>query len=176
MKYQAVIFTVFIGMSHGVLASSLLEREPNTGQVLRPRQSSLTVSSYLPLINDAYSSVMVQQQVTVTPTTTYNVRAVQITQRSSTDGSCTGDIAGHLIDNGEGVLVTLTQGHPYTTTDQSNWAVRLEDGFFNTAEDNLFELLDNNLERIGNETCIQAGGQCTGSTNCGWTTPQSWTP
>jgi len=177
MKYLVAIFTFCISMSHGVLANSSLEQESKTSEVLRPRHPSvLTVSSYLPLINDAYSSVLAQSQLTVTPTQDYTVREITIIQRSSTDGSCTGDIANHHIDNGAGNTVTLVQGHAYTSTDLSNYSVLLSDGFFTTAEDNEFQLLDNNLDPIGASVCIAAGGECTSSSNCGWTTPQAWTP
>lgn len=186
MQLHVAFSIFFIGFSGCALANQLNVDGITEGSAqhsskitTQSSQSSsvLSVLLYFPLIdNAAWSNIMAQSQLTVTPTATYTVRAIKVTTWNSTNGSCTNISGSCNIDNGSGITVSLTNGHPYATTDASNSAFYNSCVPFYTTKDNTYQLLDNNLNPIGASVCIPASGACTGATNCGWSTPQTWTP
>lgn len=142
--------------------------------------TSLPISRYLSFFDeqDSLSQIQAQSQLTVTPGSTYTtVRAIRVITYTSTDGSCGTELGTDTIDNGAGVMVTLTSGHNYLSTDASNFAFKSAAGSFTPARDTKYQLLDNSLSALGSQSgCITGGGTCNGSTNCGWSASRSWAP
>lgn len=138
----------------------------------------LTLSQYL----QAGSSVSqrAQSQLTVSPSTDLTVRALTVTCRGSSDGSCSGFFNGTCtLDNGVGNTVVLSSLSSYVSTDSSNWGLYLHnDGCFNPISDCVYQFKDNSLANVGSSQCVQGGGGnvCNNSSDCGWTSPRSWTP
>lgn len=185
MKLRVFILIISGLIGHPLFAEPLSNNEnskPRSSETLLKEEQPLpgfSVFLYLPLMDDsALSSIMARAQLTITPSTLLNVRAIRITTRNSFNGSCAGTVASETtIDNGAGNAVFLLAGHPYVTTDASNFAIRAANPNFTTAKDNTYELLNNTLAVIAS-TCVgaAAGGQACTANNCGWDIPRFWLP
>jgi len=108
MKLNIAIFIFLIGFFNNTFAEkssrNLLDKSTHS-------ESILSVLLYLPLSdNAAWSSMMAQSQLTVTPTATYTVRAINIIDWDTQNGTCNSQYATHNIDNGVGNTVTLSSG------------------------------------------------------------------
>lgn len=147
--------------------------------------SILSVRLYLPLVDTLTPPFIAANgnpaQLTVTPTTTYTVRAIKVTRYSSSNGTCATELTSVTIDNGVGNTVSFIGNHAYTTTDASSYALTQliggADGFFN--KDEGYQLLDNNLNPIGATDCLAAasvGPTCDSTNYCGWDSARTWTP
>jgi len=137
----------------------------------------LSVFLYLPLLDDnGLSSIMSQSQMTVTPSQTYsNINGIYVRQHNTINGTCN-DTAfssyGIL-----GATVTLQSGHTYATTDASNFALLGVYPSFDPNKDIQFGLVDATTGLISNTLiCIPAGGTCSASNNCGWSSAKTWAP
>lgn len=138
--------------------------------------SILSTFLYLPLIdNDGLSSIMSQNQMTVTPSQTYlNITGIYVRQHNTINGTCLDTaFSSYGIS---GAAVTLQQGHTYATTDASNFALLGVYSSFDPSKDIEFGLANAGGLIANTLICIQGGGTCTNSTNCGWSSAKTWTP
>jgi hypothetical protein len=186
MKLHTALSIFLIGFSGYSLANQLPLEETSDNAAPQARKmpvnnpqagSILSVPLYLPLVDDAaWSSIMAQAQLTVIPTQTYAVRAIQVTTWNSSNGTCSGGSGSCNIGDTGGVI-SLTASHAYRTTDASNQAIYNSCNPFYTSLDNTYQLLDSSLNPIGSPVCVPgSGGVCNSFTNCGWPSPQTWTP
>ena len=147
--------------------------------------SGMSVFLYLPLSNNAdSSSIMAQNQLTITPSSSFTgesaVLYIQASVFDTTDGSCHTGIETVNIGSGEPPAVDLILNTPYSTTNASNYALKqlfLEENSHPFVNDMIYYFLNSDGTRYtANSQCIPGGGECTSSTNCGWTSTQTWAP
>ncbi len=137
----------------------------------------ISVLSYLPIKD--HSLLQGANQLTVTPTQTYTVRAIMVTYYNDNDGSCTNKSGACLIDNGLGNSVSLISGHSYVTTDASNFSLVASCRGFTPTKGAVYNLADNSLHSIGTASSCITGTQalsCTTSSDCGWNSSRTWNP
>lgn len=185
MKLHLAFSIFFIGFSGCVLASQLPLGEINEDAASRSRgmttkshepASVLSVHLYLPLTDDpAWSSIMAQSQLTVTPTVTITVNNILVTSHSTVDGSCGSVFNTFTIGSTSASTFTLTGGHPYSTTDASNFALATAGEASYTTYDTRMQFR-NGTTNVGSSVCIPGSGACTDASNCGWGSPQTWSP
>ncbi|MCH9755811.1 MAG: hypothetical protein K0U37_01295 [Gammaproteobacteria bacterium] len=183
MKLRFLFMMMLLILSSTVFSTQGFDSEARKARVenITPQQTNvnpfLFVTLYLSLFDDTpLSSIMAQAQMTITLNSTLEVRAIEVTTQSSSDGSCSATTGTCLIDNGLNNTVSLVSGKSYITTDNSNRALQQGCGTFSTTTDNQYQLLDNASAPTGVSICIPGGGACDAADNCGWSGPQTWEP